>query len=80
MPSLTLPSLNPLLNPPLPSSAVGAAIVDVSPLSTIGALCIAGVPEGAGSARLFRQMLAWGFAMVPVGALFCQFCLRLFVP
>lgn len=59
---------------------VGAAIVDVSPLSTIGALCIAGVPDGAGSARLFRQMLAWGFAMVPVGALFCQFFLRFLVP
>jgi hypothetical protein len=54
--------------------------VDVSPLSTIGALCIAGVADGAASARLFRQMLAWGFAMVPVGALFCQFCLRFFVP
>ncbi|MBL9200510.1 MAG: hypothetical protein JNL39_08385 [Opitutaceae bacterium] len=59
---------------------VGAAIVDVSPLSTIGALCIAGLPASGDAKRLFRQMLLWGFAMVAVGALFCQFLIRFFVP
>lgn len=59
---------------------VGAAIVDVSPLSTIGALCIAGLPAGGDAKKLFRQMLLWGFAMVVVGALFCQFLIRFFVP
>ncbi len=57
---------------------VGAALVDVSPLSTIGALCVAGLPAGGDSRKLFRQMLLWGFAMVPVGALFCQGCIGLF--
>jgi Mg2+/citrate symporter len=58
---------------------VGAAIVDVSPLSTIGALCVAGLPVGGDAKKLFRQMLLWGFAMVVVGALFCQFFIRFFV-
>jgi di/tricarboxylate transporter len=57
---------------------VGAAIVDVSPLSTIGALCIAALPAGDDPKVLFRQMLLWGFAMTVVGALFCQFLIRFF--
>ena len=57
---------------------VGAAIVDVSPLSTIGALCIAGLPAGGDAKRLFRQMLLWGLSMVVVGALFCQLFIRFF--
>ncbi len=58
---------------------VGAAIVDVSPLSTIGALCIAALPEGADDAKkLFRQLLMWGFSMTIAGALFCQFFIRFF--
>ena len=55
---------------------VGAALVDVSPLSTIGALCLAALPAGGDATRLFRQLLAWGFAMVLAGALFCQFFIR----
>jgi hypothetical protein len=58
---------------------VGAAIVDVSPLSTIGALCIAGLPDGAGDTKkLFRQLLMWGFSMTIAGALFCQLFIRFF--
>ena len=57
---------------------VGAAIVDVSPLSTIGALCIAALPNPAEGRVVFRQMLLWGFAMTIVGALFCQFAIGLF--
>lgn len=62
---------------------VGAALVDVSPLSTIGALCIAAVPAGdearPGQQRaLFRALLLWGFAMTVVGALFCQLFIRFF--
>ncbi|MEY4938607.1 MAG: hypothetical protein RIQ93_342 [Verrucomicrobiota bacterium] len=53
---------------------VGAALVDVSPLSTLGALCIAALPAGGGDPKvLFRIMLLWGFSMAIVGALFCQF-------
>lgn len=61
------------------SISVGAAIVDVSPLSTIGALAIAARPEGENERVLFRRMLLWGFAMTVVGALFCQFFIRFFV-
>lgn len=57
---------------------VGAAIVDVSPLSTIGALCIAALPQGQDTKRLFRQLLAWGFAMTIAGAVFCQLFIRYF--
>ena len=42
---------------------VGAALVDVSPLSTIGALCIAALPEGHDATHLFRRLLAWGISM-----------------
>ena len=51
---------------------VGSSLVDVSPLSTIGALCVAAVSDPAISRRLFYQMLMWGFAMTLVGALLCQ--------
>lgn len=54
---------------------VGSSIVDVSPLSTLGALCIATIIDPSESRKLFRQMLFWGLAMTLVGALFCQlFC------
>jgi hypothetical protein len=50
---------------------VAGHLVDVSPLSTIGALCIAGIPAGEASRRLFNQMLAWGMSMTVVGAAIC---------
>ena len=46
---------------------VSGHLVDVSPLSTIGALCIASIPAGPGSRRLFNQLLAWGLSMTVVG-------------
>jgi hypothetical protein len=51
---------------------VGSSIVDVSPLSTIGALCVAAVSDASSSRKLFNQMLIWGFAMIVVGAILCQ--------
>jgi di/tricarboxylate transporter len=57
---------------------VGAALVDVSPLSTIGALCIAALPDGYDAKKLFRQLLFWGFSMTVAGAVFCQFFIRFF--
>ena len=51
---------------------VGASIVDVSPLSTLGALCVAAVPEPEVARDLFRKLLIWGFSMAVVGALLCQ--------
>src|SRR5215468_740748 len=49
---------------------VGGHLVDVSPLSTIGALCIAGAPLDD-SRALFNKLLAWGLSMSVVGALIC---------
>lgn len=52
------------------SMNVGGHLVDVSPLSTIGALCLAGA--AADEARpLFNKLLAWGLSMSVVGALIC---------
>lgn len=51
---------------------VGASLVDVSPLSTLGALCVAAVAEPGTARTLFRQFLAWGLSMTLVGALLCQ--------
>jgi di/tricarboxylate transporter len=51
---------------------VGAHLVDVSPLSTIGALCLAGMPPTLDRAIVFRQLLIWGWAMALFGAVLCQ--------
>jgi di/tricarboxylate transporter len=50
---------------------VGSNLVDVSPLSTIGALCIAATPAGVDVRRLFNMLLAWGLSMTLVGAVLC---------
>ena len=51
---------------------VGSALVDVSPLSTIGALCVAAATDAATSRRLFRALMIWGVSMTVVGAILCQ--------
>ncbi len=49
--------------------AVGSHMVDVSPLSTLGAICISCVPAiGVVRNRLFRQLMIWGLSMSVVGA------------
>ncbi len=50
---------------------VGGHLVDLSPLSTIGALCIAALPPEADAKKLFNQLLAWGLSMTVVGGLIC---------
>ena len=50
---------------------VGAHLVDISPLSTLGALCIANAAADVDRRQLFNQMLAWGLSMCIVGALVC---------
>jgi di/tricarboxylate transporter len=50
---------------------VGASLVDVSPLSTLGALCVAAVAVEEAQA-LFRRLMVWGLSMTLVGALLCQ--------
>jgi di/tricarboxylate transporter len=51
---------------------VGSALVDVSPLSTLGALCVAAVASPATARSLFRQLLIWGLSMTVVGAVLTQ--------
>ena len=53
------------------SMNVGGHLVDLSPLSTIGALCIAALPNEADGKKLFNQLLAWGLSMMIVGAIIC---------
>ena len=50
---------------------VGAHLVDSSPLSTLGALCIACAGDHEDKAKLFRNLLIWGLSMSVVGALVC---------
>jgi hypothetical protein len=50
---------------------VGAHLVDVSPLSTLGALCIASAPASENRTALFNKLLLWGLSMSVVGALVC---------
>ena len=54
------------------SIAVGSHLVDVSPLSTLGALCVATLADPAAQRTLFRRLLVWGLAMIAGGALLCQ--------
>jgi len=48
-------------------------VTDVSPLSTLGAIFIANATESQDKKKLFRNMLIWGLAMTPAGAIVCWF-------
>jgi di/tricarboxylate transporter len=50
---------------------VAASLVDLSSLSTGGALFIAGAAGFADTRKLFNQLLAWGMSMTLVGAVLC---------
>jgi hypothetical protein len=59
---------------PLPiawSMNVAASLVDLSSLSTVGALFIAGAAAGTDARKLFNGLLAWGMSMTLVGAVLC---------
>jgi di/tricarboxylate transporter len=59
---------------PLPiawSMSVGSSLVDLSSLSTVGALFMAGAAAGTDTRRLFNSLFAWGLSMSVVGALLC---------
>jgi di/tricarboxylate transporter len=59
---------------PLPiawSINIGASLVDLSSLSTVGALFLAGAPEGSNTRALFNELLVWGLSMSVVGAALC---------
>jgi hypothetical protein len=52
------------------SMNIGGHLVDMSPLSTLGALCMAGAPPDE-TRPLFNKLLAWGLSMTVVGAVLC---------
>jgi di/tricarboxylate transporter len=51
---------------------VGAALVDVAPFSTLGALCVATIADPADARKLFRQLMTWALAMTVAGAVLSQ--------
>jgi di/tricarboxylate transporter len=53
------------------SMNVGAHLVDMSPLSTTGAMCLAGITDPAQVRPTFNRLLAWGLSMTVIGALVC---------
>jgi len=53
------------------SMNVGGHLVDLSPLSTTGALCIAAVASSENVRSVFNKLLAWGLSMTVVGAVIC---------
>ncbi len=50
---------------------IAGHLVDMSPLSTVGAVTIAGVPDGHDVKPLYNKLLAWGLSMTVVGAIGC---------
>ena len=59
---------------PLPiawSMSVGSSLVDLSSLSTVGALFMAGAAAGTDTRKLFNSLFAWGFSMSVVAAGIC---------
>ena len=53
------------------SMNVGAHLVDMSPLSTLGAMCLAGIANPDDVRPTYNKLLAWGLSMTVVGALLC---------
>jgi di/tricarboxylate transporter len=53
------------------SMNVGAHLVDMSPLSTVGAVCIAAISDPAQVRPTYNKLLAWGMSMTVIGAVAC---------
>lgn len=47
---------------------VGSSLVDLSSLSTVGALFMAGAPAGTDTKKMFNALLIWGLAMTVAGS------------
>lgn len=50
---------------------VGSHVVDVSPLSTLGAICIANAAPHEDKNKLFRRLMLYGLSMSIFGAIVC---------
>jgi len=55
------------------SMNIGAHLVDMSPLSTTGAMCLAGISDMSQVRPTYNKLLAWGLSMTIVGAVGCYF-------
>lgn len=53
------------------SMNIGASLVDLSSLSTVGALFLAAAPAGTDARAMFNALLLWGLSMTVVGAALC---------
>jgi Na+/H+ antiporter NhaD/arsenite permease-like protein len=53
------------------SMNIGAHLVDMSPLSTTGAICIAGITDPAEVRPTYNKLLVWGLSMTVIGAIGC---------
>ena len=53
------------------SMNIGAHLVDMSPLSTTGAMCIAGITNPEEIRPTYNRLLAWGLSMSLVGGILC---------
>jgi di/tricarboxylate transporter len=58
------------------SMNIGAHLVDMSPLSTTGAVCIAAIADPAEVRPTYNKLLAWGLSMTVVGAVGCWVVFR----
>ena len=57
---------------------VGGHLVDVSPLSTLGALCMAAAHPSVDSRDLFNKLMIWGLSMTVVGGAVCYLLFTVF--
>jgi di/tricarboxylate transporter len=58
------------------SMNVGAHLVDMSPLSTLGAMCLAGISNPEEVRPTYNKLLAWGLSMTVIGAILCWIMFR----
>jgi di/tricarboxylate transporter len=58
------------------SMNVGAHLVDMSPLSTLGAMCLAGISNPEDVRPTYNKLLAWGLSMTVIGAVLCWIMFR----
>ena len=53
------------------SMNIGAHLEDMSPLSTTGAMCIAGINDPEQVRQTYNKLLIWGLSMTVIGAIGC---------
>jgi di/tricarboxylate transporter len=77
----TVPAIAERIGGPEPLSIawsmnIGASLVDLSSLSTVGALFLAAAPAGTDTRKMFNALLVWGLSMTVVGAVLCWILFR----